>query len=553
MSEPPSKRARTTPSKPDDTDDAAANAVPDNVTPKAHLRALANALYQQQTRTPQRAASAGPSRTPGTANRTPGASLRQFPVSRRVGPPTTPHAIRALRERRDAALAATGGRNRRRSALQERATPRDILRALSRRLAPISHPIVPSPDVPQTTRSRVAYDDLDDGPDIPRPRLSMPLNEDDDSFHEAPPRLSLAMEDMEDATLHSIEGGRRAVSEDPRPRLSMARLRLSERFGDELEALSEHDAEVYDETIGPLMFNGEAEDALDQDITNRFGEDDTTQELRAMLASRTRSRVSDINLPAGVNLDDEPTFRFTMPTRSRDPSILLPVQDDDEEEDAEDEVDEQDAVTEAEEGPAGIPAGDDDEEEEVDYETDPDGDLDQEMEVQEASTLHLRQASIPRSASPTLQSKKQVQARRKSLKVSRYGTSYPSLPSSVVKRIATSFARLHSGPTTKLSKDTLDAISQASDWYFEQVGEDLSSYAEHAGRKTIEEADVVALMSRQRQISASITPFSLAQKYLPRELLQEIRMPRAALKSKRSAGRKRSRMEMETIEEEAEE
>lgn len=140
-------------------------------------------------------------------------------------------------------------------------------------LAPISHPIVPSPDVPQTTRSRVAYDDLDDGPDIPRPRLSMPLNEDDDSFHEAPPRLSLAMEDMEDATLHSIEGGRRAVSEDPRPRLSMARLRLSERFGDELEALSEHDAEVYDETIGPLMFNGEAEDALDQDITNRFGEE----------------------------------------------------------------------------------------------------------------------------------------------------------------------------------------------------------------------------------------------------------------------------------------
>lgn len=206
--------------------------------------------------------------------------------------------------------------------------------------------------------------------------------------------------------------------------------------------------------------------------------------------------MSDINLPAGANLDDEPTFRFTMPTRSRDPSILLPVQDDDEDEDAEDEVDEQDAVTEAEEGPAGIPAGDDDEEEEVDYETDPDGDLDQEMEVQEASTLHLRQASIPRSASPTLQSKKQAQARRKSLKISRYGTSYPSLPSSVVKRIATSFARLHSGPTTKLSKDTLDAISQASDWYFEQVGEDLSSYAEHAGRKTIEEADVVALMSR---------------------------------------------------------
>lgn len=58
---------------------------------------------------------------------------------------------------------------------------------------------------------------------------------------------------------------------------------------------------------------------------------------------------------------------------------------------------------------------------------------------------------------------------------------------------------------------------------------------------------------RQRQVNASTTPFSLAQKYLPRELLQEIRMPQATLKSKRSTARKRNRMEMETIDEEAEE
>jgi hypothetical protein len=30
---------------------------------------------------------------------------------------------------------------------------------------------------------------------------------------------------------------------------------------------------------------------------------------------------------------------------------------------------------------------------------------------------------------------------------------------------------------------------------------------------------------RQRQTSASTTPFSLAQRHLPRELLQELRMP----------------------------
>ena len=32
-------------------------------------------------------------------------------------------------------------------------------------------------------------------------------------------------------------------------------------------------------------------------------------------------------------------------------------------------------------------------------------------------------------------------------------------------------------------------------------------------------------ISRQRQTSASTTPFALAQRHLPRELLQELRMP----------------------------
>lgn len=124
-----------------------------------------------------------------------------------------------------------------------------------------------------TTRRRPEGDDLDEGPDLPRPRLSMPINEDeDDSFHEAPPRLSLALEDM-DTTAHSLEGGRRAVSEDPQPRLSMARLRLSERFGDDMDVLSEEGgAEMYDGTIGPLVFDGEPDDVLGEEITTRFEE-----------------------------------------------------------------------------------------------------------------------------------------------------------------------------------------------------------------------------------------------------------------------------------------
>ena len=38
---------------------------------------------------------------------------------------------------------------------------------------------------------------------------------------------------------------------------------------------------------------------------------------------------------------------------------------------------------------------------------------------------------------------------------------------------------------------------------------------------------------RQRQTNSSSTPFSLAQRYLPRELLQELRMPVPQVPKKR--------------------
>ena len=53
------------------------------------------------------------------------------------------------------------------------------------------------------------------------------------------------------------------------------------------------------------------------------------------------------------------------------------------------------------------------------------------------------------------------------------------------------------------------------------------------------------LIYRQRQTTATITPFALAQRYLPRELLQDFRMPPISLKHK---GR-----QMEDIEEDEDE
>lgn len=84
----------------------------------------------------------------------------------------------------------------------------------------------------------------------------------------------------------------------------------------------------------------------------------------------------------------------------------------------------------------------------------------------------------------------------KQQKLSRYGIPVPRLPSGIVKKLATRFSRGGGGGKSRISKDTLAAIEQATEWYFEQASDDLSTYAKHAGRKTIDETDVVTLMRR---------------------------------------------------------
>lgn len=84
----------------------------------------------------------------------------------------------------------------------------------------------------------------------------------------------------------------------------------------------------------------------------------------------------------------------------------------------------------------------------------------------------------------------------KQKKLSRHGIPVPNLPTGVVKKLATRFAHSRAGTKTKINKATLAAIEQASSWYFEQVSQDLGAYSKHAGRKTIDESDVVTLMRR---------------------------------------------------------
>jgi histone H3/H4 len=84
---------------------------------------------------------------------------------------------------------------------------------------------------------------------------------------------------------------------------------------------------------------------------------------------------------------------------------------------------------------------------------------------------------------------------KRTIRISKHGIEYPSLPPTLVKRLAQNFAKAN-GANGKIAPDALKAIIQASDWFFEQLGDDLAAYSSHAGRKTIDESDILTLMKR---------------------------------------------------------
>lgn len=156
-------------------------------------------------------------------------------------------------------------------------------------MAPVSKPIVSSPEEEPSPPKRDEIDELDNEPVPERPRLSLPIDEDtgeiEEGSPEPPPRLSLAF-DEEDITQRSVEYPRRAMSEQDRARLSrmsFGDVRLSENFGDlsRLDGASEtgdvttlqqgNDEEAQeDTTLGQGAFDaGYVKDTCHYDKTTR--------------------------------------------------------------------------------------------------------------------------------------------------------------------------------------------------------------------------------------------------------------------------------------------
>ena len=211
--------------------------VPDGKeTPYKTLRHLAS--IAKPSTPSRRASSAGPPsrsirRTPVAQTRTPSAAQRAGGSARRPNA-VTPHGRAAMREVEARRAGLTPGKDRRRSGRQQRETPRNDLRALSRLLAPKTHPILPTPSPKGPPIIHRRYDDLDDEPELERPRLSMPIEDSDEDDSLLLPPQSAGLEN-EEFTGHSIELPRRAISEQPLGRLSrgsFGSIRMSDQFGD---------------------------------------------------------------------------------------------------------------------------------------------------------------------------------------------------------------------------------------------------------------------------------------------------------------------------------
>lgn len=219
--------------------DEAIAAVAAKETPYVTLRQLAN-MPPKPTTPLRRASSAGPAshrslrRTPAEQARTPG-GVQKLVASARRPNVLTPHGRAAMRELEARRAGFTPAKDRRRSGRQQRETPRDALRSLSRVLAPQTQPVVPTPQgaAPTGRFALPGNDDFEDDAALERPRLSLALGdeEDEDDSLLLPPK-SAGLED-ENFTVQSIELPRRAISEQPPGRLSrgsFGSIRMSDQF-----------------------------------------------------------------------------------------------------------------------------------------------------------------------------------------------------------------------------------------------------------------------------------------------------------------------------------
>lgn len=343
----------------------------------------------------------------------------------------------------------------------------------------------------------------------------MPLgdmyDDDEDSLQEAPPQQSLLLDlpdDADNATMHSLEFGRRAFSEDPRNM-------FTGRGSDLNELLVDGEEYEIDGTFINRRQTMNPDDIIEEDDEQDFG--NTTTEIRA-LTGRGDGRLSDVDLGVFGEDDEteEPTFRFTIPPRMQASARQEPDNEVDESHDAaarrilhnkegqenDEDLDEHEGAQPSDpidqydttalvldfDGASHIQP--------EEWEPIPDGDGDTHLQAYREEVSATDRSLMTTAESPArLAPQKATARKRKTPLFTESGQPYPSFPATTVKALAAGFAKSQ-GSKGKIGKDTVDALIQASDHFFEQMSEDLKAYADHSGRRSIDESDVIALMKR---------------------------------------------------------
>jgi histone H3/H4 len=305
----------------------------------------------------------------------------------------------------------------------------------------------------------------DVSPALDPPRLSLGRREmadDDDSFHEAPPRMSVPLDE------YDVEGGRREWRRD---RESFGNLGLND-FHDVV-------ADIIDETEDDDEESDLGDIGVDDDLSNLApGDNETTRNLRALMEADRRDSAENVDLrhSIGGNTDGEPTFQFRIADRSRLSNIAGENADRTEQE-------------------VELPTFMDNQQDEIASQASSDYDAAIGQQLEADQTMAIPNSSPAPEPIVELRSKRPSITVQKKLHRSRFGIEYPSLQPAVVKKLAATFSKSYGG-NGKINKETLTALTEASDWFFEQASEDLVAYADHARRKRIEESDVITLMKR---------------------------------------------------------
>ncbi|NXD39228.1 CENPT protein, partial [Copsychus sechellarum] len=97
----------------------------------------------------------------------------------------------------------------------------------------------------------------------------------------------------------------------------------------------------------------------------------------------------------------------------------------------------------------------------------------------------------------------------KRLRTSQRKPREPQIPRSLIKEAFRHFAKM---PVTA---DAFKIVEKCSERYFMQLSDDLEAYTHHAGRKTVEPADLEVLMRRQGLVTDQMPLNVLIERHFP--------------------------------------